>query len=184
MYHACGGVLRGSVPCSAVPVLEAICTPGRAPVCAVRCSEAIISSVNVFAIAGVTAWPMSSGVVVDRFERSGPLRLSTRCGCISTPLLATAAATIAFCSGVMATSFCPMLDMATAASSDIGPTVEVATWSGMESSSRSRPNACAALTSLSRLSCSAPNLAKAVLQERANASFKEVVSPPPQEARL
>src|SRR5206468_11557348 len=33
MYHACGGVLRGSVPCSAVPVLDAICTPGMAPFC-------------------------------------------------------------------------------------------------------------------------------------------------------
>jgi hypothetical protein len=41
-----------------------------------------------------------------------------------TPLFAMVAATNAFCSGVSATSFCPMLDMPKAAASVIGPTVD------------------------------------------------------------
>ena len=59
--------------------------------------------------------------------RSGPFRLSTRYGRIATPLFAMVAATMAFCSGVTATSFCPMLDMPSAAASGIGPTVDSAT---------------------------------------------------------
>src|SRR6202012_4638794 len=55
MYHACGGVLRGSVPCSAVPVLDAICTPGIAPFCCATFSAPTISSVSLAATCGVMA---------------------------------------------------------------------------------------------------------------------------------
>ncbi len=84
--------------------------------------------------------------------RSGPLRLSTRYGCIVTPSFAMVAATSAFCSGVSATSFCPMLDMPSAAASAIGPTVDSATCSGIGGGLVSRPNACAR-TSVRRRRC-------------------------------
>ena len=48
-YQACGGVLRGSLPCSAVPVFDAICTPAMAPFCCVTCSAATIKSVSLAA---------------------------------------------------------------------------------------------------------------------------------------
>ncbi len=97
------------------------------PFCWVNCSAPIIKSVSLAATCGETARRCSCGAVVLMLARSGPLRLSTRYGCIITPLLAIAAATIAFCSGVTATSFCPMLDMPSAAASAIGPTVDSAT---------------------------------------------------------
>ncbi len=80
MYHACGGVLRGgSVPCSAVPVFDAICTPAMAPFCCVTCSAPTIRSVSVAATCGDTARLSScGGAVVAILERSGPLRASTR----------------------------------------------------------------------------------------------------------
>src|ERR1700761_8632498 len=78
MYHACGGVCRGSVPCSAAPVLDAICTPGIAPFCWARFSAPTISSVSLAATCGDTARRCWYGVVVLMTARSGPLRLSTR----------------------------------------------------------------------------------------------------------
>ncbi len=56
------------------------------------------------------------------------------------PSLAMVAATMAFCSGVTATSRCPMLDMPSAAPSLIRPTVDSATCSGMGAGGESRPN--------------------------------------------
>ena len=169
MYHACGGVLRGSVPCSAVPVLEAICTPGIAPSCWVNFSAATIKSESLAATCGETARRSSAGAVMLISARSGPSRRSTRYGCISTPSLAIAAATIAFCSGVTATSFCPMLDMPTAAASLIDPTVDSATCSGIGAGALSKPNASAVLRRASpprRI----PSSTKAVLQDRSKAS--------------
>ena len=95
------------------------------------------------------------------------------------PSLAMVAATIAFCSGVTATSRCPMLDMASAAASLIGPTVDSATCSGMAAGGASKPKACAALLSLSA-PVSMPSSTNAVLQDRAKASRREAVGPPPQ----
>ena len=78
-------------------------------------SAPTISSVSLAATCGDTARRCSCGAVVLMLARSGPLRLSTRYGCIVTPSLAMVAATSAFCSGVSATSFWPMLDMPSAA---------------------------------------------------------------------
>jgi len=66
---------------------------------------------------------------------------------MATPLLAMVAATIAFCSGVTATSFWPMLVMPSAAASTIGPTLDSATCSGMFGAGPSSPNAWAVVRS-------------------------------------
>ena len=178
MYHACGGVLRGSVPCSAVPVLDAICTPAMAPFCCVTCSASTIKSVSVSATCPETARRCSTGAVVAMLDRSGPFRLSTRYGCIDTPLFAMVAATSAFCSGVSATSFCPMLDIPSAAASLIGPTVDSATCSGIGGGTVPRPNACAVDFNASA-PVSMPSSTNAVLHDLANASRSEAVGPPP-----
>ena len=88
---------------------------------------------------------------------------------MTTPPLAIAAATMAFCNGVTETSFWPMLDMPTAAPSIIGPTVDPATSSGIAAGGLSNPNASAALRRASPPS-RMPSWTNAVLQERANAS--------------
>ena len=85
------------------------------------------------------------------------------------PELATAAAIIAFCSGVTATSFCPMLDIPTAAASVIGPIVDSATCNGIDAGGLSNPNASAVRRRASAPS-RIPNSTKAVLQERSKAS--------------
>ena len=103
---------------------------------------------------------------------------STRYGCITTPALAIAAATIAFCSGVTATSFCPMLDIPTAAASDIGPTIDSATSSGMGAGGASNPNAAAVLRSASA-PIRIPSWTNAVLQDRSNASRSGAVGAVP-----
>ena len=55
MYQLCGGVALGSVPCSAVPVFAAICTPVIFPPPCVRFSAPIIRSVIVAATSAGTA---------------------------------------------------------------------------------------------------------------------------------
>ena len=71
MYQSCGGVALGSVPCSAVPVFAAICTPVIFPPPWVRFSAPIIRSVMVLATSAGTAWPIWSGWVSSRTSRSG-----------------------------------------------------------------------------------------------------------------
>ena len=88
------------------------------------------------------------------------------------------AATSAFCSGVSATSFCPMLDIPSAAPSGIGPTVDSATCIGIGAGLSSRPNACAVDFSASA-PVSMPSWTNAVLHDLANASRSEAVGPPP-----
>src|SRR5690606_2575104 len=64
IYQACGGVLRGSEPCSAVPVLEAIVYPDR-PLPVVFCSDSIIILVTWEATSALTAWPTETGLVSE-----------------------------------------------------------------------------------------------------------------------
>ncbi len=73
-------------------------------------SEPIISCVSVDATSGETARPSDLGLVVARFDRSGPCSCETRCDSIRMPPFAMVAAISAFCSGVSATSRWPMLD--------------------------------------------------------------------------
>src|SRR5690606_28732744 len=103
MYQACGGVLRGLLPCSAVPVLDAIWYAERPPP-AVLLSEAIIRSFSVDATGPVTACPTETGSVLLSSDRSGAWVESTRYGCILVPPLAMVAAITATSSGVTATS--------------------------------------------------------------------------------
>nr|WP_279580159.1 hypothetical protein [Fodinicola feengrottensis] len=56
------------------------------------------------ATAGVIGWPYCDGLVLPSDNRSGPCTSLTRYGFISVPLLATAPAIMAPCSGVMRTS--------------------------------------------------------------------------------
>ena len=179
MYQACGGVLRGSVPCSAVPVLEAICTPGIAPFCWVNFSAATIKSVSLAATCAEIARRCGCGAVLLISVRSGPSNRSTRYGRITTPEFAIPAAIIAFCSGVTATSFCPILDIPTAAASDIAPTVDSATCSGIGAGGASKPNASAVLRNASPPS-RIPSWTNAVLQDRSKASRSGAVGALPQ----
>ncbi|CPB54117.1 Uncharacterised protein [Mycobacterium tuberculosis] len=66
------------MPCSAVPVLDAICTPGIAPFCCATFSAPTISSVSLAATCGDTARRCWYPTVVEILARSGPLRLPTR----------------------------------------------------------------------------------------------------------
>jgi hypothetical protein len=49
VYQACGAVFLESVPCSAVPVFDAIWTSGRLPPPLVKPSEATIMSLRIAA---------------------------------------------------------------------------------------------------------------------------------------
>src|SRR6185437_1041141 len=92
------------IPVCAVPVLAAITMPGTSAVaCAVPCGDwvtVIIIWVSSPATVGLTGWLSTVGWVVDSGVRSGAVTLSTMYGFISVPLLATAADSIASCSGV------------------------------------------------------------------------------------
>lgn len=94
------------------------------------------------------------------------------------PPLAMVAATSAFCSGVRATSFCPILVIPNAAVSAIGPMVDSATCSGIGSGEVSRPNACAVLRSAAA-PVSMPNWTNAVLHDLANATLSDTVGSAP-----
>ena len=71
-----------------------------------------------------------------------------------------------------------MLDMPSAAASDIGPTVDSATSSGIGAGGLSNPNACAVLRRASAPT-RMPSSTKAVLQDRAKASRSDAVGPLP-----
>ncbi len=74
--HAVGGVGGGGrYRCSAVPVLDAICTPGgiAPPFCWVICSAPIIKSVSLAATCVDTARRCWAGAAVLMLDRSGAL---------------------------------------------------------------------------------------------------------------
>ena len=102
----------------------------------------------------------------------------TRYGAITWPPLAIVATIIAFCSGVSATSRCPMADCCSAATSGIDPIVDGATGSGISRSAMPILNASACARIACTPSC-ASRSANAVLQERCSASRRLTVGPVP-----
>ena len=108
--QAYGG--RSAVLC-AVPVLPATLTPEiRAGVPVPRSTTDVIISVSMPAVLGETAVESAVGLVWSSTSRSADVIRSTTYGFITTPWLAMPADTIAICSGVAATSYCPMDDSA------------------------------------------------------------------------
>ena len=104
MYQVCGGVFFGSLPCSAVPVFEAIVRPEMLPDPRVSFSDSIIMS-RIWSATGIgIAWPSDSGLVCEITDRSGLVVLAIRCGTIRSPPLAIVAVIQAIWNGVTATS--------------------------------------------------------------------------------
>ena len=97
----------------AVPVLPPMVIP-------LTCAGEPVPSLTTFSIICLSCLaapsligrPACSGWIVWITLRSLPVTLLTTCGFINTPLFAIAEATISICSGVAATSYCPMLDCA------------------------------------------------------------------------
>src|SRR4029077_17074436 len=98
-----------------------------------------------------------------------------------TPLFAMVAATSAFSSGVSATSFCPMLDMPSAAASAIGPTVDWETWRGIVGGVVSSPTALA-VDRILAARVLMPSWTKALWQDFATASGGGAFVPAPHAA--
>ncbi len=95
---------------------------------------------------------------------------------MTSPSLATPAATIAICSGVTRTSNWPMADCAVCGAFASSGKRLSATLVGTRRSFSPKPNACACSRSASSPSCS-PSAPKAVLQEIRSASASVEVSP-------
>jgi len=83
--------------------------------------------------------------------------------------------------GASSISFWPMLEIPRAGASEIGPTVDSATCSGIDGGGVSRPN-CRAMVRIASAPLCRPSSTKAVLQDLANASRRDTVAPPPQAA--
>ena len=93
----------------AVPVLPPTSTPGICALCPVPSfTTASIICCNSLAFSGVMALDSTCGSWVSICFRSWARTLLTTYGSISTPSLAIAADTIAICSGLAATSYCPI----------------------------------------------------------------------------
>src|SRR5207248_7208985 len=174
MNHACvccPGVF------SAVPVLPATATPGicaAVPVPAVT-TDSIIC-VNADATSGRTAWPSACGFVVDNVDKSGASVFATRYGCMTRPPLPMAAATIAICKGVTASSYCPIAENATCGGGMSDGNTLGATDIGIftdEPNPKASACRCSALAPSLR-----PRPPNAVLQETRSASAR-VIWPPP-----
>ena len=94
---------------SAVPVLPATCTPGIcAEVPVPSLTTAVIIEVTAAAVEGFITTDSSCGAIRCTVRPSGSTTRSVRCGAISRPRLATAAATSAICSDVTSSLSCPI----------------------------------------------------------------------------
>jgi hypothetical protein len=133
----------------AVPVLPPTSTPliwAFLPV-PLRTTTAIICCSSA-ACSGVIGLESTLGLRVSSGFRSGACTMLTRYGSISTPSLAIAADTIAICSGLAATSNCPIeLRASCALSSLSGNRLAAPPTSGR--CRRSKPNSAACSRSLS-----------------------------------
>jgi hypothetical protein len=175
-YQACGGVFFGSVPCSAVPVLDAITRSAMLPEPGVSRSDSIIMSRSWSATGMGIAWPRDCGWVCEMTVRSGLVVWAIRCGAIRSPRFAMVAVTQAISNGVTATSRCPMPVWASAAVSGMSPSRDPTTSRPISAPSPVTPSASACLrtTGAPRLIATSAN---AVLQEKASA-WVRVTSPP------
>src|SRR3954462_15083979 len=103
-----------STPCWAVPVLPPTVTPP--PIWAFRPVPSLttvsIIDCRVCAFLGDRGWLSSCGSVCAMVSTLDDWSLSTMYGFISLPLLATAEATMAICSGVAAVLYWPIQDSA------------------------------------------------------------------------
>lgn len=102
---------------------------------------------------------------------------STRYGCRSSPLLATAAETIAICRGVARVLYCPIDDSASCARSSEESKVLCATEKGILSAVSLKPKD-RAVAAMSSTPTSTPSFANTVLHDHLNASRTERSSQP------
>src|SRR5580658_2854101 len=105
------------MPFCAVPVFPAISTPATEELAVANAVPSgfwvtwIIIAVISLATDALTGVDSTDGVVLLIVVRSGACTDSSRYGRISTPLLAIAAASIASCSGVTVSLYCPIAVM-------------------------------------------------------------------------
>ncbi len=102
---------------------------------------------------------------------------STRYGGRTWPPPATAAATVAICSGVARVLYCPIEESPSCARSTEASKVDRETEKGMRRVSSLKPNA-SAVAAMSRTPTSTPSLANTVLQDRSNASRSDAFRQP------
>jgi hypothetical protein len=173
--QACGAP---PLACWAVPVLPATSMPliwAGVPVPDLTTVTIILF--RAAATSGVIACESRSGWLWSMTSRL-LFRVSlTRYGFMTVPLLAMAALTIAICSGVTRTSYCPMAACAACGALSGGTVLEVTRIGTLRESPKPNLAACARSASPPRVSPSQPN---AVLQEISRACVRVVLPPGPQ----
>lgn len=166
------------MPCWAVPVLPPTIAPGIAAF--VPVPSLTTPSISSFIRSAV------SGRIASRVGREpavatvAPLRVvvrSTRYGVRTCPPSATAAATIAICSGVARVLYCPIDDSASCALSTLVSKVLGATEKGIRRPALLKPKACA-VRAMSATPTSTPSFANTVLQDHSKASRSGASSQP------
>src|SRR4051812_23167561 len=161
------------MPCWAVPVLPPTVAPGIAALAPVPArTTSVISSRMSAAVDGRITWRAGRGPKAETVAPPESVVRSTRYGGRACPPLATAAATLAICSGVARVLYCPIEDSASCARSTLVSKVLWATEKGMRRPRSLKPKAWAVDT-MSAAPTSTPSLANSVLHDHSKATRTE-----------